>query len=163
MDAILDYVIDSLRRYTAIRAWLAEILLIFAILMLAMLAAAVWDGVVVDGEALWFAWWQAYDNAGSFADDAVALAISLTAVIEGSFMFLAKNASPSPGKTAGKKVAPRCAPNWNPSFETSRNASNALKTETPGNLARPNRLDELGVRVRSSAAAAARACPSGLR
>ncbi|MDE2788440.1 MAG: hypothetical protein OXL37_17530 [Chloroflexota bacterium] len=49
-----------------------------------------WDGVVVDGEALWFAWWQAYDNAGSFADDAVALAISLTAVIEGSFMFLAK-------------------------------------------------------------------------
>ena len=90
MDAILDYVIDSLRRYTAIRAWLAEILLIFAILMLARLAAAVWDGVVVDGEALWFAWWQAYDNAGSFADDAVALAISLTAVIEGSFMFLAK-------------------------------------------------------------------------
>ena len=90
MDAILDYVIDSLRRYTAIRAWIAEILLIFAILMLARLAAAIWDGVAVDGETLWFAWWRAYDNAGSFADDAVALAVSLTAVIEGSFMFLAK-------------------------------------------------------------------------
>ena len=90
MDAILDYVIDSLRRYTAIRAWIAEILLIFAILMLARLAAAIWDGVAVDGETLWFAWWSAYDNAGSFADDAVALAVSLTAVIEGSFMFLAK-------------------------------------------------------------------------
>ena len=90
MDAIFDYVIESLRRYTAIRAWLAEILLIFAILMLSRLAAAVWDGIAVDGETLWFAWWHAYDNAGSFADDAVALAISLTAVIEGSFMFLAK-------------------------------------------------------------------------
>ena len=90
MDAILDYVIESLRRYTAIRAWFAEILLIFAILMLARLAAAVWDGVVADGGTPWFAWWNAYDNAGSFADDAVALAISLTAVIEGSFMFLAK-------------------------------------------------------------------------
>ena len=90
MDAILDYVIDSVRRYTAIRAWVAEVLLIFAILMLARLSAAVWEGVVVHEEALWFAWWQAYDHAGSFADDAVALAISLTAVIEGSFMFLAK-------------------------------------------------------------------------
>ena len=90
LDAILDYVIESLRRYTAIRAWLAEILLIFAILMLARLAAAVWDGIVVDGESVWSAWWRAYDNAGSFADDAVALAISLTAIIEGSFMFLAK-------------------------------------------------------------------------
>jgi len=83
-------VIESLRRYTAIRAWLAEILLIFAILMLSRLAAAVWDGVAVSGETLWFAWWNAYDNAGSFADDAVAMAISLTAVIEGGFMFLAK-------------------------------------------------------------------------
>ena len=90
MDAILDYVIESLRRYTALRAWFAEILLIFAILMLARLAAAVWDGVAVNGETLWFAWWHIFDNAGSFADDAVALAISLTAVIEGSFMFLAK-------------------------------------------------------------------------
>ncbi len=90
MDAILDYVIESLRRYTALRAWFAEILLIFAILMLARLAAAVWDGVAVNGETLWFAWWHTFDNAGSFADDAVALAISLTAIIEGSFMFLAK-------------------------------------------------------------------------
>ena len=90
MDAILDYVIESLRRYTAIRAWVAEILLIFAILMLARLAAAIWDGVTVNGETLWFAWWQAYDNAGSFADDAFALAVSLTAIMEGSFMFLAK-------------------------------------------------------------------------
>ena len=90
MDAILDYVIESLRRYTALRAWFAEILLIFAILILARLAAAVWDAVVVNGETLWFAWWHTFDNAGSFADDAVALAISLTAVIEGSFVFLAK-------------------------------------------------------------------------
>ncbi len=58
--------------------------------MLARLAAAVWDGVVVNGETPWFAWWHTFDNAGSFADDAVALAISLTAVIEGSFVFLAK-------------------------------------------------------------------------
>ena len=86
----MDYVIESLRRYTALRAWFAEILLIFAILMLARLAAAVWDGVAVNGETLWFAWWHTFDNAGSFADDAVALAISLTAIIEGSFMFLAK-------------------------------------------------------------------------
>ena len=90
MDAILDYVIESLRRYTALRAWFAEILLIFAILMLARLAAAVWDGVAVNGETLWFAWWRTFDNAGSFADDAVALSVSLTAIIEGSFMFLAK-------------------------------------------------------------------------
>lgn len=46
--------------------------------MLARRVAAVWDGVVVNGEAQWFAWWPAYDNAASFADDAVALAISLT-------------------------------------------------------------------------------------
>ena len=90
MDAIFDYVIESLRRYTALRAWFAEILLIFAILMLARLAAAVWDGVAVNGETLWFAWWRTFDNAGSFADDAVALSVSLTAIIEGSFMFLAK-------------------------------------------------------------------------
>lgn len=90
LDAKLDYVIDSLRRYTAIRAWVAEILLIFAILMMARLAAAVWDGIAVNGEPLWFAWWQAYDNAGSYADDAVALANLLTSVIEGTFMFLAK-------------------------------------------------------------------------
>ena len=90
MDAILDYVIESLRRYTALRAWFAEILLIFAILMLARLAAAVWEDVAINGETLWFAWWHTFDNAGSFADDAVALAISLTAIIEGSFMFLAK-------------------------------------------------------------------------
>ena len=90
MDAIFDYVIESLRRYTALRAWFAEILLIFAILMLARLAAAVWDGVAVNGETLWFTWWHTFDNAGSFADDAVALSVSLTAIIEGSFMFLAK-------------------------------------------------------------------------
>ena len=38
----------------------------------------------------WVAWWAAYDSIGSFADDSVALAIALTALMEGITMFLAK-------------------------------------------------------------------------
>ena len=90
MDTALAPIIETLRRYTAFRAWFAEVLILFALLTLARLAAQVWDAVVLDGATVWAAWWAAFDSAGSFADDALALAVSLTALIEGGVMFLAK-------------------------------------------------------------------------
>ena len=90
MDTALAPIIETLRRYTAFRAWFAEVLILFALLTLARLAAQVWDAVVLDGATVWVAWWAAFDGAGSFADDALALAVSLTALIEGGVMFLAK-------------------------------------------------------------------------
>ena len=89
-DAILEYLAESIRRYTAFRAWFGEILILYAVFMLARTAAEVWTGIVLEGQSPWFAWWGSYDMAGSFADDSVALAISLTALVEGSFLFLAK-------------------------------------------------------------------------
>ena len=90
MDTAFASIIENLRRYTAFRAWFAEVLILFAVLTLARLAAQVWNGVVLDDATVWAAWWAAFDGAGSFADDALALSVSLTALIEGGVMFLAK-------------------------------------------------------------------------
>ena len=90
MDTAFASIIENLRRYTAFRAWFAEVLILFALLTLARLAAQVWNGVVLDDATVWAAWWAAFDGAGSFADDALALSVSLTALIEGGVMFLAK-------------------------------------------------------------------------
>ena len=90
LDTILSDLTESVRRYTAFRGRFSEILSVFAILMLARLAAAVWDGIVLDGGTVWIAWWNAYDNAGSFAADSVAVAVAFTATLEGSFAFLAR-------------------------------------------------------------------------
>ena len=90
LDTTLAPIIESLRRYTAFRAWFAEVLLLFAVLLLARLAAQVWESVVLDDATVWAAWWGAYDGAGAMADDSLAIAIALTALIEGGIMFLAK-------------------------------------------------------------------------
>ncbi len=90
IDIVLSYLLESIRKYTAFRAWFAEVLLLFAVLTLARIGAAVWDGAVLDNATYWVAWWAAYDNIGSFADDSVALAIALTALMEGITMFLAR-------------------------------------------------------------------------
>lgn len=90
MDTTLAPIIESLRRYTAFRAWIAEVLLLFSVLMLARLAAQVWESVVLDDATVWAAWWGAYDGAGAIADDSLAIAIALTALLEGGIMFLAR-------------------------------------------------------------------------
>lgn len=90
MDTTLAPIIESLRRYTAFRAWIAEVLLLFSVLMLARLAAQVWESVVLDDATVWAAWWGAYDGAAAIADDSLALAIALTALLEGGIMFLAR-------------------------------------------------------------------------
>ena len=90
IDTVLSYLLESIRKYTAFRAWFAEVLLLFAVLTLVRIGAAVWDGAVLGNATYWVAWWAAYDSIGSFADDSVALAIALTALMEGITMFLAK-------------------------------------------------------------------------
>lgn len=90
MDTTLAPIIESLRRYTAFRAWFAEVLLLFSVLMLARLAAQVWESVVLDDATVWAAWWGAYDGAGAIADDSLAIAIAITALLEGGIMFLAR-------------------------------------------------------------------------
>ena len=90
MDTTLAPIIENLRRYTAFRAWFAEVLLLFSVLMLARLAAQVWESVVLDDATLWAAWWGAYDGAAAIADDSLAIAIAITALIEGGIMFLAR-------------------------------------------------------------------------
>lgn len=90
MDTAFAPIIENLRRYTAFRAWFAEVLILFAVLTLARLAAQVWDAVVLGDATVWAAWWAAFDGAGSYADDALALSVSLTALLEGGVMFLAK-------------------------------------------------------------------------
>ena len=86
----MSHLLESIRKYTAFRAWFAEVLLLFAVLTLVRIGAAVWDGAVLSNATYWVAWWAAYDSIGSFADDSVALAIALTALMEGITMFLAK-------------------------------------------------------------------------
>jgi hypothetical protein len=90
IDTVLSYLLESIRKYTAFRAWFAEVLLLFAVLTLVRIGAAVWDGAVLGNATYWVAWWAAYDSIGSFADDSVALAIALTALMERVTMFLAK-------------------------------------------------------------------------
>jgi hypothetical protein len=90
IDTVLSYLLESIRKYTAFRAWFAEVLLLFAVLTPVRIGAAVWDGAVLSNATYWVAWWAAYDSIGSFADDSVALAIALTALMEGVTMFLAK-------------------------------------------------------------------------
>ena len=90
LDTTLAPIIESLRRYTAFRAWFAEVLLLFSLLLLARLAAQVWESVVLDDATVWAAWWGAYDGARAMADDSLVIAIALTALIEGGIMFLAK-------------------------------------------------------------------------
>ena len=90
IDTVLSYLLESIRKYTAFRAWFAEVLLLFAVLTLVRIGAAVWDGAVLGNATYWVAWWAAYDSIGSFADDSVALAIALTALMEGITMFLAR-------------------------------------------------------------------------
>ncbi len=90
IDTVLESIAESLRRYTAFRAWFAEVLITFSVLTLARLGAKVWDGIMLDDLTPWAAWWTAYDSIGSFADDSLAFAIAATAIVEGGSMFLAK-------------------------------------------------------------------------
>ena len=90
IDTVLSYLLESIRKYTAFGAWFAEVLLLFAVLTPVRIGAAVWDGAVLGNATYWVAWWAAYDSIGSFADDSVALAVALTALMEGITMFLAK-------------------------------------------------------------------------
>ena len=146
MDTAFATIIENLRRYTAFRAWFAEVLILFALLTLARLAAQVWNAVVLDDATVWVAWWAAFDGAGSFADDALALAVSLTALIEGGVMFLAK-----------KRIAIAREDGHEEGREEGREERAALAAQIAELTADKERMQAEIIRLRNSRSAA---CPS---
>ena len=68
-DSILTAIVDYLRQRTAFPGWAVEFLVFFATFTLLKFAAAVWNGTMPEGEALWVVVWAAYDNLRAYAED----------------------------------------------------------------------------------------------
>ena len=99
-DSVIAEVIRLIRDYTAFKAWIIEVLLVFVVFTLGRFAVAVWLGPP-DAEAAayaysgsdplwWTRWLYAYDNLRGYADDGLVAGLLFGIIFEGGIMFLAR-------------------------------------------------------------------------
>ena len=99
-DSVIAEVIRLIRDYTAFKAWIIEVLLVFVVFTLGRFAVGVWLGPP-DAEAAayaysgsdplwWTRWLYAYDNLRGYADDGLVAGLLFGIIFEGGIMFLAR-------------------------------------------------------------------------